>query len=148
MRQGQLQRTTQRAAGGLEHGVDRQGDKALHVTAATAVDPPILDCRLEGRQRPGLARRRHHIGMPGQQKARHIAWAGAGEQVGLAPALVLDDQRLDALAQQQLADVFDQRQIRLRRDGLEGDQPFENLQDTGFHEALLRCRDEVANRRI
>ena len=148
MRQRQLQRPAQRGVGGLEHGVDRQGDKAFHVAAAAAVDPPVLQRRLERRHAPGLAGGGHHVGVPGQQDPRHIARASAGEQIGLAPALVLDDQGLDAFAQQQLAYIFDQRQVRLRRDGVEGDQPFENLQNTGFHKALLRCMGEVANRRI
>ncbi|MCY1446865.1 hypothetical protein D9M71_634560 [compost metagenome] len=84
--------------------------------------------------------------MPGQQDARHVARTDAGEQVGLASALVLDDQRFDTLARQQLADVVDQRQIRLRGDGVEGDQPFEDVQRPRSHDALLRGSAVLAKR--
>lgn len=148
MGQRQLQRPAQGAVGGIEHGVYGQGDKPLHVAAAAPVEAPALLGDLERRQGPGLAGDGHHVGMPGQQDPWQLPRPGAGEQVGLAPAFVLDDQRLDALAQQQLAHVFDQRQVRLRGHGVEGDQALEDLQYPGFHEALLRCAVVPAKRRI
>jgi hypothetical protein len=75
--------------------------------------------------------------MPGQQNPRAILWANTGEQVGLAPALVFDDQRIDTLARQQVAHVVNQRQVRFRGDSLESDQSLEDFQRTRSHDALL-----------
>ncbi|MCY1357349.1 hypothetical protein D9M69_438390 [compost metagenome] len=146
MGQGQLQRPAEGVVCRLEHRIDCQGDKTLHVAAATAVDPAVAHGCLERRDRPGLARRGHHVGVPGQQHARHLTRAGAGEQVGLASALVLDDQRLDALAEQQVAHILDERQVGIGRHRLKGDQPLENLQHPRLHDALLRCSGASAKR--
>ncbi|RMR99929.1 hypothetical protein ALP75_202242 [Pseudomonas syringae pv. actinidiae] len=146
--QGQLQRTQQGHVCRIEHGVDRQRNKALHVAGATAIDTAVAQGGLERRHRPRLAGSRHHVGVAGKQHARHITRAGAGEQVGLFAGLVLDDQRLDALAGQQLADVFDQCHVRLRRHGVEGDQALEDFQCAGAHEALLACSVTMSKRRM
>ncbi|MNF78213.1 hypothetical protein D3C84_603860 [compost metagenome] len=137
MGQGQLQWAAQRAVSCFEHGVDRQGNKSLHVAAATAVNPLVLQRRLERRHAPGLSDGRHHVGVSGQQHARQIARANAGEQVGLASTFVLDDQRLDTFARQLRADIVDQRKVRFRGNGLECDQSLEYFQRTPSHDALL-----------
>ena len=146
MGQRQLQWPVQGMVGGIEHGVDSQRDKALHIATATAINPPVLHRRLKRREGPGLARCRYHIGVPGQQNPRHFPWTGTGEQVGFFTGGILDDQRLDALGQQQIAHVLDQGHVRLRRNGVKGHQTLENIQYAGFHEALLRCSTEEANR--
>ncbi|MNF75590.1 hypothetical protein D3C85_1058590 [compost metagenome] len=146
MGQRQLQRPTQRMIGGIEHGVDSQRDKALHIATATAIDPTVLHGRLKRRKGPGLPRCRHHVGMAGEQNPRHLPRTGTGEQVGLFAAGVLDDQRLDALGQQQIAHVLNQGHVRFRRNGFKGHQAFKNVQYTGLHEALLRCSTEEAKR--
>ncbi len=146
MGQRQLQRARQGHVRSIEHRVDSQGDKALHVAGATAVDAPVTQGRLKRWHRPRLTGRRNHVGVAGQQHARHFPRAGAGEQVGFLAGLVLDDQRLDAFAGQQFADVFDQRHVRLRRHGVEGDQTLEDFQCAGAHEALLVCSVRLSAR--
>ncbi len=108
----QLQWPVQGVVSGIEHGVDGQRNETFHVTTATPVHPSIAHGRLERRNGPGLPRRRHHVGVAGQQDPGQLTRTGAGEQVGLLAALILDDQRLDTLAQQQLAHVLDQGQVR------------------------------------
>ncbi len=70
---------------------------------------------------------RHHIRVPGEHEAAFGLRANAGEQVCLAPAVVVHDLRSDAVIREVVADPVDQRQVGVARNRRKGDQAFEDF---------------------
>ena len=71
--------------GGLRQ---RDGNEALHVGRAAAVEPPVLHLRAQRVRRPVLPVPGHRVGVAGDDDAGRLAFAQGGEQVGLLPVRV------------------------------------------------------------
>ena len=61
------------AAEEIGHERERERVEALHVDGAAAVGAPVRDAQAErDRERPGLARHRHHVGVAGEHDAAAV----------------------------------------------------------------------------
>ena len=80
--------------------VEDDGDEALHVADAAAIEPAVLPRHLPGIGVPGLAVDRHHVGVAGQRDARLVGGPERGIEVGLLAAGVMDQPAFDAMLRQ------------------------------------------------
>ena len=119
----------------LERRRERQraGDEALHVGGAAAVEAAVAFGQGERIARPALAHDRDHVGVARQRDAALAIGADGGEQIRLAARVVVDQPHRDAQRVETIGDEFDELEVGLRRDGVEADEPGEQL-------ARARCR--------
>lgn len=127
----QVHRQAQRRGEERRDGRQHAGQVALHVRRATSVEAAIALAEPERRHAPGLAVRRHHVGMPGKADAATVAGADGGIEIGLAAVGVEEQFAVDAETRQVVADVVDQRQVGLAADGVEGHQVGEDVAAAG-----------------
>jgi hypothetical protein len=103
------------------------GDEALHVGAAAAIEAPrcIVAAQHERIARPALAGHRHDIGVSRQGDPAIARGPDRREQVGLRLCRIENAGTGDSVTVEPAGDEFDQRKVRLRRSGVEGDKPFQ-----------------------
>ena len=133
-----MQRHLQRAVRRLDHRVDGKGAKPLHVGGTPAIEAPALFRQGESGLGPDLPLDRDDIGMAREHHPPHIHRADRGEEVGLLPAGIGQQQRLDPRRGQFRLDPEHQLQIGLGADGIKTHQPVENR----THRGLLICADK------
>ncbi len=105
--------------------------ETLHVCAAAAVQPPVLDHRTERLARPRLPIPRHRVGVAGQDHAVGLADTERREQVGLAPVVAVGQADLHREPAQVIGDALDQRQVRFAADGVEAHQALRPIESRG-----------------
>jgi hypothetical protein len=133
-----MDRHLERARQHLRQQREAQGDEALHVRGAAAIEPAVALRQGEGIAAPRLAFDRHHVGVAGEHEAARRVGADAGPQVGLRLAVRSRHQvAADAVLRQVIADPLDEVEIAARRDRREGDQPLEDV-DRVRHVSLAR----------
>ena len=111
------------------HLVDhRQCDrrKALHVDRPAPVGPAVGNAQPEGIARPGLARDRHHVGVPGQHDATAIRRPDGGEDRRLGPGGIRHAHEADPVTDEIVLDIGNEREIAEAAFRVEGDQPGED----------------------
>ena len=106
---------------------DRQhaGDVALHVAGAASVESAFRFGEAKGIARPHLPVHGDDIGVSAQQEARGSGRPDGREEIGLA-LRPRQDGRRHAVTREVVAHPFDERQIGVAADRVEGDQPFKD----------------------
>jgi hypothetical protein len=125
IREREVQRSRKSAARELRH--EREGDrrKALHVGSPAAIQPPILQRRLERRRVPWLAVDGNDIGVPRQHDAVDrrigVACRQRREQIGLVTCVIKRERRQRAERFEIGPRPFDEPEIRLAAGRVVGD---------------------------
>src|SRR3546814_3092794 len=91
----------------------RDGEEALHVRRAAAVEPAFLLRRLEGVGCPILAVDGYDIGVAGEHDAGPVGRAERRVEVGLALLFVVDEAAFDAELAEVVLDEADQGEVRI-----------------------------------
>ncbi len=125
VRQGDVHRQAQVCLDQRGHQRQHAGDVTLHIRRAPAKQLAVALGQLERRHCPRLPIHRHHIGMARQHNARQFHRADAGEQVGLAAFLVVDQLTGYAVTRQVIARTLDQLQVGFAAGGV---KPHQRLQ--------------------
>ena len=128
-----MQRALQVQRQRLRHQGQRQRVEALHVDGAPAVGTPVRDPQDEGVAGPGLAGHGHHVGMARQHDAAVDLRPERGEERRLVARRIRHADVRHAVPVEIGGDPVDQREVRFRTLGVEGD---ETLQDVEGLEAL------------
>ena len=110
------------------HERERERVEAFHVDGATAIGAPVLDPQRERIRGPGLPRDRHHVGVAREHDPAAIGRTDGGVDRGLIARRALIAHIGHAPALQIILDEVDQRQVRLRALGVEGDEPRQHLE--------------------
>ncbi len=111
----------------LRHRRQRDRRKALHVARAAAVEPPVLLRQRERVGAPRLPVDRHDVRMRRQHDAARLGRPDQRVEVRLGALVVHHPVARDAVAAEVVLDEVDQRQVRLARDGREGDETLQHL---------------------
>ena len=101
---------------------EHDGNEALHVAGAAAIEQPVALGQFPGVGRPILPIDRHHVGMAGQADAGAILRSDGGIEIGLLGRSVRHQFAGDAEAIQVVAHEVDELEIRVPAGGIKGDQ--------------------------
>ncbi len=105
----------------------RDGDEALHVAGAAAVQQAVLLGDGPGIGRPILAVDRHHVGVAGEADARHVGGADGGVEIGLLAGRVRHQLAGDAEMVQVVAHEVDQFEVGVPAGRVHGNQTAQHL---------------------
>jgi hypothetical protein len=117
----------------------RDGDEALHVGRAAAVEPLVLLQHGERVAVPRLAFDRNHVAVAGQDEPAFAARPQRCEQVCLAALVVECQAHVRIEAAQQLAHEVDQLEIGLAAHRRKTDEPADHLDAAGAVAGRLHC---------